>query len=57
MSVFSLIVCDRCGAQRRCHHAASPRVEALHAGWVNVTYDGARVEDLRPGCAAKGDDL
>lgn len=54
MSVYSLIVCDRCGAERRCHHAATPRVEARIAHWVTLTMPG-RTEDLCPVCDAEVD--
>lgn len=58
MSLYSLVVCDRCRVEVRCQHAVAPRAEARAAGWVTITYvTGSRVEDLCAGCARSEADL
>lgn len=45
MSVYSLMVCDRCAREFRFGHAMAPRAWAKQNGWET----GSR--DLCPGCA------
>lgn len=50
MSVYSLMVCDRCLAARRLPHAASPREHArIWHHWVTVA-DQGETTDLCPDC-------